>query len=331
MLDIAGTQLTADDEARIRHPGTSGVILFSSNFEHKDQLIDLVRSIRQTKPDVLIAVDHEGGRIQRFRQGFTELPAMGQFKPVWDGCPARAIALAVETGWLMAAELLACGIDLSFAPVLDLDYGNSEVIGDRAFARDPHIVSQLAAAFVSGAKAAGMSCVGKHFPGHGYVAGDSHHVLPEDYRSLESMLMDDLVPFEQLAPMLDGIMPAHVLYSQVCDKPAGFSAQWLQTVLRERFQFDGVVFSDDLTMEGAVGLGSYTQRTKAALDAGCDMVLVCYNSDGADEVLESGLTVGAMCPKRYARIKADWASIMNGPTLQSTRRWQKALEAVQSV
>ena len=252
-----------------------------------------IRAMRALKsPELLIAVDHEGGRVQRFRDGFTAIPPMRAFGQLWESDPIRAREVIRQTGYVIGAELLAHGVDFTFAPVLDLDYGESSVIGDRAFHRDPAIVTALARELISGFAEAGMGWVGKHFPGHGYVRGDSHHAVPIDPRPYADIERDDLIPFRKLAQVgMGGMMPAHVIYPEVDALPAGFSPVWLKDVLRRRLGFDGVIFSDDLSMEGASTAGGAVERARAAFNAGCDMILLCNNSREADKLL-SGLAVG---------------------------------------
>lgn len=285
MLDIAGTVPTAAERTLLSNPLVGGLILFGRNIVDPAQVTALVADIRSVRPDILLAVDQEGGRVQRLRNGFTALPPMRVFGTLWDRDREAAITAVTTCGWLMAAEVLALGIDISFAPVLDLDFGRSAVIGDRAFHRDPEAVTALAGAFVHGMNDAGMQATGKHFPGHGFVAGDSHTEIPRDTRDIGSLEADDVMPFRRLASRLGGVMPAHVIYAAVDADPAGFSRYWLQDVLRGALAFDGVIFSDDLSMEGATVAGSYADRARVALDAGCDMVLVCNNPDGALAVL----------------------------------------------
>ncbi|MDG1097041.1 MAG: beta-N-acetylhexosaminidase [Methylophilaceae bacterium] len=289
MLDVVGTALTADDIRRLQHPLVGGVILFARNFEDCEQLKALTESIHAVRqPPLLIAVDHEGGRVQRFREGFTKIPPMREFGKIWDKDRKKAMALAVEAGWILAAELRAHDVDFSFTPILDMDYGDSLVIGDRAFHLDPRAINELAFSLMQGLKKGGMAAVGKHFPGHGFVVADSHVSIPIDEREFDQIAQNDMQPFRQMIDEgLPAIMPAHVIYPKVDDKPAGFSAKWLQKVLRERLGFNGVIFSDDLSMEGASVGGDVTTRSLAALNAGCDMVLLCNRPDLADELLDN--------------------------------------------
>lgn len=289
VVDVAGFTLTELERERLSHPLVGGVILFRRNFESIEQLKALTTEIHALRsPHLLIAVDHEGGRVQRFLPGFTRLPPMQVLGTAWEENPVQAQSLAETVGEVLAAELRACGIDLSFTPVLDLDWSRCAVIGNRSFHRDPAVVSALAAALIHGLKRGGMAACGKHFPGHGWVEGDSHHVIPEDERSLEEIRAGDLVPFAQLAEAgLASVMPAHVIYPKVNSQPAGFSSFWLQTVLRGELKYDGVIFSDDLCMEGAAGAGNIVDRVNAAFAAGCDMALICNRPDLADEVLKN--------------------------------------------
>ena len=288
MMDLCGTELTPAEAEMLKHPLVGGVILFARNYESPRQLTALTAAIHEARREhLLIGVDHEGGRVQRFREGFTRLPAMRRLGEIWEQHPQKARKLAHQVGYVLAAELRACGVDFSFTPVLDLDYGSSTVIGDRAFHRDPQAVSELAHHLMLGLKEAGMPCVGKHFPGHGFVVADSHLAIPVDERSLADLEMDDLIPFRQMTDFgMTGVMPAHVIYPQVDERPAGFSPVWLKQVLREELGFNGVIFSDDLSMEGAKVAGGVVERARAALEAGCDMVLVCNDPDSARTVLD---------------------------------------------
>lgn len=305
MLDVVGTELDVDDIRRLQHPLVGGVILFARNFTSSAQLKALTASIHAVRqPPLLIAVDHEGGRVQRFREGFTRLPAMRELGKIWDKHPKRARQLAEEAGWVLAAELRAHGVDFSFTPVLDMDYGESQVIGDRAFHRNAHAISELSFSLIQGLKRGGMAAVGKHFPGHGYVVADSHVAMPVDERGFDEIAQADMQPFRQLIDDgLPAIMPAHVIYPKVDSKPAGFSEKWLQKVLRQRLEFNGVIFSDDLSMEGATVGGNVTERALAALNAGCDMILLCNKPDLADELLQNlQWTISAQSLARLARM-----------------------------
>lgn len=300
MIDVAGLELSALDRERLVHPLIGGVILFARNYRDPQQLAALCAEIHTLRtPALPIAIDHEGGRVQRCRAGFTHVPAMRRLGELWDRDAAAARRAATDVGYLLAAELRACGVDLSFTPVLDLDWGPSGVIGDRAFHRDPVAVAELAGALIAGLHAAGMGCCGKHFPGHGWVAADSHLAIPVDERSLAEMA-PDLEPYRRLK--LDAVMPAHVIYPQVDARPAGFSPVWLD-MLRKDFAFDGVIFSDDLSMEGASFAGGMVQRAQAAWTAGCDMLLVCNAPDAVADVLENWKPVhDAVRSARLARL-----------------------------
>ena len=289
MIDIAGTALTDLDRERLRHPLVGGVILFSRNYADPAQLTALTAEIHALRP-LLIAVDHEGGRVQRFREGFTRLPPMRAIGQAYDRDAAAGLVAARDVGYVLAAELRACGVDLSFTPVLDLDHGPSGVIGDRAFHRDARVAALLAKSLMHGLLQAGMANCGKHFPGHGFVAADSHVAVPVDKRSLKAILADDAQPYGWLSTSLASVMPAHVIYPKVDAAPAGFSARWLQAILRGRLGFQGAIFSDDLSMEGAKVAGSTLDGALAALRAGCDLVLLCNQSLGegrpVDELLD---------------------------------------------
>ena len=330
MLDIEGRQLSEDDRKRLRHPLTGGVILFSRNYESPHQLEELTAEIhRLRRPPLLIAVDHEGGRVQRFREGFTRLPPMRALGAVWDEHPLRARHLARDAGYVLAAELRAHGIDLSFTPVLDLDFGNSAVIGDRAFHSQPEAVIELAGALIEGLTLAGMAACGKHFPGHGFIAADSHTDVPVDTRSLAQIEAADLIPFRELiAHGLSSIMPAHVIYPAVDDRPAGFSKIWLSQILRTQMKFQGVIFSDDLSMEGARVAGDIVARADAAIDAGCDMVLVCNRPDAADELLSR--LRRKMAPASLARL-ARLHGRASAPTLTTLKATESFSRAVHSI
>ena len=284
MVDMAGTSLSGEDISIIQHPLVGGVILFTRNFVSRAQLVELVKSIREIKPKCVVAVDQEGGRVQRFKREFTRLPPM----QVFDATGAEfARSLVVDTAWLMASELIACGIDISFAPVLDVDRDFSSIIGDRSFSYDPWRVSELAGAFIDGMREAGMAATGKHFPGHGGVQADSHLELPIDSRAWSELVARDFIPFKELSHKLRGVMPAHIVFSNIDEHPVGFSPKWLKQILRKEFEFNGVIFSDDLTMEGASSVGGYPERAFAALEAGCDVILICNNRNGVHEVLDA--------------------------------------------
>ena len=287
MLDVEGLALTADDRERLAHPLVGGVILFTRNYADRGQLAALTASIRALRdPALVIGVDHEGGRVQRFRAGFTAIPPMRLLGETWDRDVAQAARDAEALGRMIAGELRPLAIDFSFTPVLDLAYGSSAVIGDRAFHRNPNAVAHLATALRRGLNAGGMAAVGKHFPGHGFVAADSHTDVPVDGRPMAAIAADDLVPFGALvAGGLEAVMPAHVIYPDVDAKPAGYSRVWLQEVLRGRLGFDGMIFSDDLGMAGAHTAGDIVARAEAAVEAGCDVVLVCNDAAASDDLL----------------------------------------------
>jgi beta-N-acetylhexosaminidase len=290
ILDIAGLALNDDDRRRLQHPLTGGLILFTRNWQDRHQLTELTAEIKSIRPDALICVDHEGGRVQRFRtDGFTHLPAMRALGELWMKDALTATDAATAAGHVLGAELRACGVDLSFTPVLDLDHGGSSVIGDRAFHRDARVATLLAKSLMHGLLLAGMHNCGKHFPGHGFVKADSHVDAPVDPRTLKAILADDAKPYEWLSTSLASVMPAHVIYPKVDAAPAGFSPRWLKEVLRQQLGFTGAVFSDDLSMEGARRIAgvevSCADAAIVALNAGCDMVLLCNQSiDGGAAV-----------------------------------------------
>ena len=307
IIDIAGTELTDDDRRRLAHPLVGGLILFGRNWQSRAQLTALCASVKRLRPDLLICVDHEGGRVQRFRtDGFTHLPPMRALGELWMHDAMRAQDAATACGYVLAAELRACGVDFSFTPVLDLDWGPSGVIGDRAFHADARVVAMLAKSVMHGLLRAGMGNCGKHFPGHGFVAADSHTDLPRDRRSLKAILADDAAPYGWLSATLDAVMAAHVVYPKVDARPAGYSARWLQAVLRQRLGFAGAIFTDDLSMEAARHIEGRTvtptEAVLAALHAGCDLALLCNQSLGAGSVLDDAIDGLA-----EAQIKGAWA------------------------
>ncbi len=301
VLDIEGTVLNESDIRRISDPLVGMVILFTRNYENREQLTRLCNHIHSIKPEILIAVDHEGGRVQRFREGFTQIPAMQKLGELWETQSENALLSAMACGYVMAAELRACGVDMTFAPCLDVGFGRSQIIGERAFSSDPSVITQLALAIVQGLRLAGMSNCGKHFPGHGFVKADSHLELPEDERSYEALEATDLKPYIWMGQALDSVMAAHVLYPEADSKPAGFSSYWLQTVLRDTLHFTGAVFSDDLSMKGAVREGDVTQRAHAALKAGCDMLILCNDFEASDTLLKTLQFEDT--PQRQERVK----------------------------
>lgn len=332
MVDVQGTALDDEERELLRHPLVGAVILFSRNYESPAQvkaLVDEIHAVRD--PRLLVAVDHEGGRVQRFRSGFAALPAVRLLGDIYDHDKKRARHLAEEAGWVMASELRAVGIDFSFAPVLDLDLGRSGVIGNRAFHTQPAAAADLAGAYMMGMRRAGMAATGKHFPGHGYAEADSHLAIPEDDRTLEDILQQDVLPYERLIPNgLAAIMPAHVIYSRVDAKPAGFSPFWLKDILRKQLGFQGVIFSDDLNMEGASVAGDYVARAEAALAAGCDMVLICNNRPAAWQILRglhhaSDPVSQARLARMHGLHPVSWDELHNSPG------WQQAVAAVEHI
>ena len=324
MLDVAGLTLTAQEKEVINHPNTGAVIFFARNYHDPEQITQLINEIRNARNgQILIAVDQEGGRVQRFQNGFTRLPPAC--------CYADTPELAETAGWLMAAELLAVGVDFSFAPVLDVDCGISQVIGNRSFSTEYMTATALASAFRKGMNAAGMAATGKHFPGHGAVAVDSHLALPVDERNLDSIRANDLVPFKTLIDEgLEAIMPAHMVYKNVDPNPAGFSRYWIQDILRKELGFKGVVFSDDLSMEGAAFAGDYPERARLAQDAGCDMLLVCNNPAAAEKVLDSlPITSNPQREKRLSKMQGK--PMMNHKQLQNSPKWQQSSRLIQEL
>ena len=325
VIDIEGYQLTDADVQRIKHPLVGMVILFTRNYQNREQLKSLCDSIHSLKPDVLIAVDHEGGRVQRFREGFTQIPPMASLGELYLESKEAALSKAQAIGFVMAAELRACGVDLTFAPCLDVDYARSTIIGHRAFSSNPEAITALSGSLIEGMRQAGMSNCGKHFPGHGWVKADSHLELPVDERSIEAILQSDTVPYKDLGQKLDSVMAAHVLYPQIDAHAAGFSSFWLKTVLREKIQFTGVVFSDDLSMKGAVSQGSVLERANAALQAGCDMLIICNDFAATDELLSSlSFTDSVDRAERVKRLRPVGAAL-NWRDLLENKRYQEAL------
>lgn len=331
MIDVAGLELQPEERERLRHPLVGGVILFSRNFASAEQVQALIDDIhRLREPRLLVAVDQEGGRVQRFREGFTRLPAVRRLGEVYDRDPRLAREYAQSSGWLMASELRAVGVDISFAPVLDLDRGVSAVIGDRAFHTDPEIIADLAHAYMIGMRHADMEATGKHFPGHGSVEADSHTDLPIDVRRYEDIRAEDLLPFERMIHFgMAAVMAAHVVYPAVDRTPAGFSRHWIGEILRRELNFQGVVFSDDLSMVAAEEAGGYVDRAALALEAGCDMVLVCNNQQGCDQVLDSlKRSPDPVSHLRVVRLHARHRQPLE--TLRQDARWGKAREQVRA-
>lgn len=324
MMDVLGTSLTGEDKELLQHPLVGGLILFSRNFESQQQLTQLVSDIRlaASKP-LLIAVDHEGGRVQRFREGFSNIPAMGSLFERGQQNLVKAQQLAQQSGALMALEVQAVGIDISFAPVLDIN-GISEVIGQRSFHQQPEFIVPMASAFIAGMRSVGMKATGKHFPGHGSVQADSHIDLPIDSRSYHEIEALDLLPFKQLisSGAVDALMPAHVIYPDIDDKSVGFSRHWLQDILRTKLKFNGVIFSDDLSMEAASSIGGYIERAEAAQDAGCDMLLVCNQREACIDVLDNAnLVIDKMSNERISKMLK--TNNMSWQQMQESALWQQ--------
>ena len=324
MLDLAGVELAAAESDMLHHPLVGGVILFARNYRSPQQLCQLTAAIRALRrPELLIAVDHEGGRVQRFQEGFSRIPAMRRVGDAWNRDRTGACAAARDITYVMASELLACGVDFSFAPVLDVDFGASGVIGDRAFHSEPAAIAELGACLIAGLREAGMASVGKHFPGHGYVRADSHLAVPVDERSYAEIEAVDMLPYRKLINGgLAAVMPAHVIYPKVDAHPAGFSSKWLKQILRRQLNFDGMIFSDDLSMEGASVAGGVVERGQTALAAGCDMVLLCNATEAAATLLD-GLVSGAMNARRADAMRG--ARLAPGPEpLQRNARFAQA-------
>lgn len=328
MLDIASTELTQEDIELLQAPQVGGMILFARNIESPAQVRALTDHMRQIRPDILIAVDQEGGRVQRLKKGFTLLPAMGHFGELYLTEPEEALDLAEQCGWLMATEVLAVGIDFSFAPVLDIN-DVSDVIGDRAFAQNVADIIPLASAFMKGMQRAGMATTGKHFPGHGSVKVDSHVAAAIDLRSYEEIYNNDMQSFIKLQPQLDALMPAHVIYENVDPNPAGFSPFWIQNVLRQQLKYDGVLFSDDLTMQAACVAGGADARIRAALDAGCDMGLVCNHRESACTALEGIKDFALPNQERLERMRGKIPNIHITEQLDLGKEWQSVKKAIE--
>ena len=322
---MLGTVLTDEDRERIRHPAAGAVILFARNYENPEQLAALTADIeRQREPALPVCVDHEGGRVQRFREGFTLIPPMRALGKQWDRDRDAAKEAATSIGYIIAAELGAHGVDFSFAPVLDLDYGGSSVIGDRALHFDPTAVGALGACLVRGLAQGGVAAVAKHFPGHGYAEADSHVAVPRDERSFKEIARKDIAPYKPVIEAgLAAVMPAHVIYPNVDSQPAGYSAHWLQEVLRKQLGFQGIIFSDDLSMEGAAVAGGPPERARAAIAAGCDMVLLCNDPKGLDALLESLKDVPLADPERLERMRRK-----GGRDLRKSVAYREAQEAL---
>ena len=331
MLDVLGTSLTQEDKELLQHPLVGGLILFTRNFESVAQISALVADIRKVvHQDFLIAVDHEGGRVQRFRQGFSKIPAMGSIWNLTNQNLVEAQALAKQCGVLIALEVQSIGIDISFAPVLDVN-GISAVIGDRGFHQQPEHVTTLASSFIAGMHQVGMKATGKHFPGHGSVAADSHLSLPIDSRSREEIENFDLLPFKKLIDnqCLDALMPAHVIFPDIDSEAVGFSSLWLKEILRKKMGFDGVIFSDDLSMEGAACVGGYIERAEAAQQAGCDMLLLCNNRAGCIEVIDNAnIEINSLSTHRLSKLLK--IQHINNANLANNADWQAANQLLSS-
>ncbi|MSQ48950.1 MAG: beta-N-acetylhexosaminidase [Betaproteobacteria bacterium] len=328
VLDPAGSALTEDDRKRLLHPAAGGVILFAHNYQSPEQLLALTGEIAALRqPALPICVDHEGGRVQRFSLGFTAIPPMRRLGVLWDRDPESARRAARAVGTVISAELGAHGVDFSFTPVLDLDYGASAVIGQRAFHYDPNAVGALAAQLIAGLAGGGMAAVGKHFPGHGYAAADSHLAVPTDPRLLKDIFRKDLLPYQAaIEAGLAAVMPAHVIYPQADAEPAGYSKYWLQEVLRAKLGFAGLIFSDDLSMEGASTAGGIVERAQAALQAGCDQVLLCQNPQEQEVLLESLASTPLAYPQRVERMRRN-----GGRNFRKSVAYREALDVLAAI
>ena len=326
MIDLAGTELQCEESKMLSNSCVGGVILFARNFIDQKQICGLVRQIRNIKPNLLIAVDQEGGRVQRFKRGFTALPTNQRIGDLIHGDKKQGVSLCHEIGWLMASEILACGIDISFAPVVDVDRRLSKVIGDRAFSDDPDIVVRATDAYINGMHEAGMAVTAKHFPGHGGVEADSHHEAPIDQRTLAELESRDLKPYKSLASKFDAVMPAHIKFPRIDSQSVGFSFYWLNNVLRTGYGFKGIIFSDDLSMVAANVAGTYRDRAQLALEAGCDMILICNSRLGAIEVIDYLESFGSVEPRPYKSMMAKRA-----PTWSNLKTSNRYLKIVQTL
>lgn len=334
MIDVQGTSLTEEDQELLAHPLVGGLILFTRNYEAPEQLIELTQQIRQdTSKDFLIAVDHEGGRVQRFRSEFSRIPAMGTLSQLSENNQEQAKTWCFYAGQLMAIEVLAVGIDISFAPVLDVN-GISEVIGDRAFHSSPDTVQLLATAFIKGMNSVGMKATGKHFPGHGSVQEDSHVAMPVDSRSASDIFQFDLQPFQQLIKnkLISAVMPAHIIFPCVDQQAVGFSEVWLQQILRDQLGFDGVIFSDDLSMAGASVAGGCVERSEAAQAAGCDMLLMCNDREATIKVIDqANLNINEQSQHRLQKMLSHHSTFFNDMTFKNNTVWQQAFQQIEKI
>lgn len=331
IMDLMGCEITQEEIELLQHPLVAGIILFSRNYQSPHQLIELCKAVRASrKTPLLITVDQEGGRVQRFKEGFVRLPSLGEIGKLYPDSPDEAALIAHDCGWLMAAELLAAGVDLSFAPVLDLDKQLNTVIANRAFGSDPHTVNVLAKAMISGMRQAGMASTGKHFPGHGSVTVDSHHELPVDTRDFNQIYQEDMQPFIELIHFgLTAVMPAHIIFPNVDDKPVGFSPYWLKEILRKKLNFSGVIISDDLNMGGAKFAGGPAERAVSALDAGCDLVLMCNNRAGAIEILDQLSTRYFISAEKLNCLKGTFTT--NWSSLHASSAWKNTYASIASL